>query len=68
MYFFLAEDLVYDPLIPDEDEFIDVIPLTFDRVFEMVRAGDIPDAKTALGLLLAERYLNNKTNFSKTSL
>ncbi len=68
MHFFLAENLIYDPLTPDEDEFIDVLPTPVDRAFAMLQRGDIPDAKTALGLLLFERYLNNKTNFSKTSL
>jgi ADP-ribose pyrophosphatase len=68
MHFFLAEDLVFDPLPPDEDESIEVIPTPLKQAFEMLQKGDIPDAKTALGLLLVDRYLNNKTNFSKTSL
>lgn len=68
MYFFLAQDLVYEPLTPDEDEFIEVIPVSFARAGELLKSGAIIDAKTALGIVLAGNYLNNKTNFSKTSL
>ncbi|MFO7569580.1 MAG: NUDIX hydrolase [Smithellaceae bacterium] len=68
MHFFLAQDLVYEPLAPDDDEFIEVIPTPLAQVFDLLQKGQIPDAKTALGLLLLERYLNSKTNFSNTSL
>ena len=63
MYFFLAEDLVYEPLTPDEDEFIEVMPTPWDQVFDMLQNGRIRDAKTALGILLVDRYLKNKINF-----
>lgn len=62
MYFFLAEDLAFEPLKPDEDEFIEVIPTSFDKAFDLLHHGKIPDAKTALGLMLASNYLNSKTN------
>jgi len=68
MYFFLAEDLFHEPLTPDEDEFIEVIPVSFARADELLKSGAIIDAKTALGMILAGNYLNNITNFSKTSL
>jgi len=68
MYFFLAEDLAYAPLTPDEDEFIEVIPTSFTQTVELLNSGAIIDAKTALGIMLADNYLNNNTNFSKTSL
>jgi ADP-ribose pyrophosphatase len=63
MYFFLAEDLVYEPLSPDDDEVIEVLPTPWDQVFDMLQNGRIRDAKTALGILLVEHYLKNKTNF-----
>ncbi len=68
MYFFLAQDLVYEPLTPDEDEFIEVIPTGFAEAGKLLKSGAIIDAKTALGIMLAANYLNIKTNFSKTSL
>ncbi|MEE9913863.1 MAG: NUDIX hydrolase [Deltaproteobacteria bacterium] len=67
MYFFLAEDLFYDPLTPDEDEHIEVIPTSFAQADELLKSGAIVDVKTALGIILARDYLNNRTNFSKTS-
>lgn len=68
MYFFLAKDLFSEPLPPDEDEFIEIIPTNFSKVKALLKKGEIIDAKTALGIVLAENYLNNNTNFSKTSL
>jgi len=61
MHFFLAEDLVFEPLTPDEDEFIDVIPTSFARASELLKSGEIVDAKTALGLLLAADYMKSRT-------
>lgn len=61
MYFFLAEDLVFAPLVPDEDEFIEVIPTNFAKAFELLKSGEIIDAKTALGLLLVSNYMKSKT-------
>ena len=57
MYFFLAQDLVYEPLQPDEDECIEVIPMSFDRAAALLKSGELNDAKTVLGIMLAERYL-----------
>jgi len=68
MYFFLAQNLAYDPLTPDEDEFIEVIPVSITRADELLKSGAIIDAKTVLGIMLAGNYLNSITNFSKTSL
>ncbi len=61
MYFFLAEGLVFAPLTPDEDEFIEVIPTSFAKAFELLKNKEIIDAKTALGLLLASNYMKSKT-------
>jgi ADP-ribose pyrophosphatase len=62
MYFFLAKDLVYKPLTPDEDEFIEVLPTSFERANELLKRGEIIDAKTALGILLASAHINIITN------
>ncbi len=60
MYFFLAQDLFSAPLTPDEDEFIETIPTTFSQAHELLNKGEIIDAKTVLGILLAENYLQQK--------
>lgn len=57
MYFFLARDLVHAPLAPDDDEFIETIPVSFSKAWELLNSGDIIDAKTVLGITLAEKYL-----------
>lgn len=67
MYFFLAEDLRYEPLTPDEDEFIEVLPTPFSKALELTKNGEIIDAKTVLGILLAKNCLNSRTNFSNPS-
>jgi len=68
MHFFLAQDLVYEPLTPDEDEQIEVIPTSFGDADDLLKSGAIIDAKTALGIKLAYHYLNSKTNCSNTCL
>lgn len=57
MYFFLARDLIYEPLTPDEDEFIEVIPVSFKIADEMIKNREIIDAKTVLGIMLAEKFI-----------
>lgn len=61
MYFFLAENLFPAPLPPDDDEFIEIVPASFFQAKEMLKNGKIIDAKTALGITLAENYLKTKT-------
>jgi ADP-ribose pyrophosphatase len=57
MYFFLAYDLFTEPLSPDDDEFIEVIPTSFADAGKLLANGEIIDAKTALGIILAGNYL-----------
>ncbi|MDD4356294.1 MAG: NUDIX hydrolase [Smithellaceae bacterium] len=64
MYFFLAQDLVYAPLTPDEDECIEVIPVSFANAAELLKSGEMNDAKTVLGIMLAGKHLNNALDFS----
>lgn len=59
MYFFLAKDIFPAPLSPDEDEFIEVLPTKLPEAREMIANGTIIDAKTALGVILADSYLNH---------
>lgn len=41
----------------DEDEFINIVKLPFDKAVDMVVSGEICDSKTACGLLLAARVV-----------
>ena len=58
MYFFLAKDLYYEPLTADDDEFIEVLPTSFAEAKRMLKYSEIIDAKTALGLILAENHID----------
>ena len=65
MYFFLAKDLYYEPLSADDDEFIDVLPTSFADAKQLLKNAEIIDAKTALGLLLAENYIESMHSLEK---
>jgi len=60
MYFFLAKHLIHAPLTPDEDEFIETIPVSFSRAHTLIQNGEIIDAKTVLGILLAEEFFRKQ--------
>jgi ADP-ribose pyrophosphatase len=57
MYIYLATGLHPDPLPGDEDEFISVESLPYDRALELIAEGQIRDAKTLAALCLAQPYL-----------
>ena len=42
---------------PDDDEFLNVVRMPMDTLMEMAARGEITDAKTLAGLLLAEKAL-----------
>ncbi|PKN52310.1 MAG: ADP-ribose pyrophosphatase [Deltaproteobacteria bacterium HGW-Deltaproteobacteria-13] len=60
MYFFLARNLTHAPLTPDEDEFIETIPVSFASAQELIKNGQVIDAKTVLGIMLADNFLQQK--------
>ena len=57
MYFFLAKNLIHAPLTPDEDEFIEIMPVSFSQAHKLIENGEIIDAKTVLGIFLADNYI-----------
>jgi len=58
MYVYMAKDLYPSPLPQDIDEFLSVVRYPIDQTLEMVRAGQIQDAKTLATLLLAGPHLD----------
>ncbi len=52
MYAYLARDLVPSPLSPDDDEFIEVERQPISRIPQLIRVGEIQDAKTIAALLM----------------
>ena len=57
LYLYLAQDLTGGARHLDPDEFLDVERYPFDEALRMVTDGTICDAKTSLGLLLAEKVI-----------
>src|ERR1043165_3201992 len=53
MWLYLARDLKETAQRLEEDELIEVGGLPFDRALQMISDGEIEDAKTIIGLLLA---------------
>jgi ADP-ribose pyrophosphatase len=53
MHAFLATDLLASSLPPDEDESIEVVSVPLAQVPEMIRSGEIEDAKSIAALLMA---------------
>ena len=60
MWLYLAEDLKKTNQKLDSDEFLELIPTKLDDAIEMAWKGEITDAKTMIGLLWANKILNNK--------
>jgi ADP-ribose pyrophosphatase len=53
LHLFVADRLTKGQAKPDEDEFIDVVKISFKRALRLVRSGRIKDSKTVIGLLAA---------------
>jgi len=48
-----------NPHVPDEDEILEVVKLSFDKVIDMIFRNEILDAKTQFAMLKAKILLNN---------
>lgn len=57
LHTFLAEDLTPKRADMDADEFIEVVTVELEDAVEMIRSGEIKDAKTVCGLLMAQRIV-----------
>lgn len=55
MHLFLAEELNPGNLAPDEDEILEQVTVLLPEALEMIARGEIRDAKTIAGILLASR-------------
>lgn len=54
IYMYLAEGLHFSDQHLDEDEFVDIVKIPFDRAVEMVMRDEIPDSKTQIAILKAK--------------
>ena len=53
IYMFLATGLTFGDINPDEDEFLNVEKIPFDKALDMVLTGEIKDSKTQCALMKA---------------
>jgi ADP-ribose pyrophosphatase len=53
MWVFLATDFSEGKQKLDDDEFLDIVRLPIGEALEMITSGEIQDAKTIIGLMLA---------------
>jgi ADP-ribose pyrophosphatase len=65
LHLFLAGDLLQDVQNTEPDEVIHVRRVPFSRALAMIDSGEIRDAKTIAGLMLAERRGLDKTRIKK---
>ncbi|MFA5657976.1 MAG: NUDIX hydrolase [Oscillospiraceae bacterium] len=57
IHIYLAKGLDFSEQWLDEDEFLDVVRIPFERAVEMVLNNEIPDAKTQIAILKARLIL-----------
>jgi ADP-ribose pyrophosphatase len=62
LWVFLATGLTETARRHEEDEIIEVVRLPFARALEMIASGEIEDAKTIIGILLAADRLGLSAN------
>ena len=56
MHVYAASDLHWDPLPADDDEEIELKPLSFDEAIAMASNGELQDAKSIVALLRFKAY------------
>jgi ADP-ribose pyrophosphatase len=61
MYFYLALDLHPAVLPADDDEYIQVMTVSFEEAGRMIRERQIVDVKTALGIQMARDFLEEES-------
>ena len=62
IYMYLAEELTFGETDFDEDEFIETVRMPLSELTEMVMRGEIPDGKTQIAALRAEKMLKGSSN------
>jgi ADP-ribose pyrophosphatase len=57
MWLYLATELTLTEQRLEDDEILEIVRVSFPRAFEMIEDGEIEDAKTIIGIMLAARRL-----------
>jgi len=64
MHVFLAEDVTYKGGHGEEGEFVEVIDMPLEKAIDLIKCGEINDAKTLIGLFWAEKVRSGEWNRS----
>lgn len=59
IHMYLATEITYKNAHPDEGEFLEVEKIPLSTLVQMVMDGKIPDSKTQIAILKADKLLNN---------
>lgn len=62
LVYYLARGLSYSGRQPDEDEFLEIFQLSFERAMDMIKNGEICEVKTVVGLFWLEKILKGEWN------
>lgn len=58
LHMYLARDVKTVPVHPDEDEFLDIVHIPFEKLAQMVLSGEITDGKTVATVLKTKVLLD----------
>jgi len=58
MWMYLAEDLQLSNQSLDQDEFLELFPLSLEEAIDLIKQGKITDVKTIIGILWLDRFLS----------
>lgn len=59
MHLFLATGLIFEEQQLDDDEFVEIKTVRFDKALQMIQEGTICDAKTIVGVLAVKDILSD---------
>ena len=60
IHMYMAEGLSFGDTDPDEDEFIESVRLPLSELVEMIMKGEVPDGKTQIAALRADKILSER--------
>ena len=60
IHMYMAEQLTFGDTDPDDDEFIETVRIPLSRLVDMVMNGEVPDAKTQVAALRAQKILSQR--------
>lgn len=60
IYMYLAKELTYGEMQPDEDEFLNVSKMPLKKAVDLIMSGEISDSKTQIAILKTWFLLNGK--------